>query len=47
MIIRRHPKAEPAEVREHYKRNTIAAFSNYLILKVKTRDKIETVINNM
>jgi len=47
MIIRRHPKAEPAEVREHYKRNTIAAFSNYLILKVKTRDKIETVINNI
>lgn len=45
-LIRRHPSAEPKEVREYYRNKTIVEFSRALKFRNKSDERISKIINN-
>ena len=45
-LIKRHPSAEPKEVREYYRKKTISEFSNALKFRNKSEGKVAKIINN-
>ena len=45
-VVRRHPIAEPFEVREYFKNKTVDGFKKSMIFRGFSEKRIETVINN-